>query len=272
MTKELIAVRQLPIIEERLKDLAADIDRQVEEAIALTVTPETVKAVKEVRAGLNKQFRELEDQRKTVKKAILEPYEQFDLIYKKYVSVRFDEADAELKRKINDVESGLKREKEDELRTYFREYADSLGLDWITFERGNFNITLSKSVKALKAEAAAFLDQVASDVRFVSIHPDSAEVMAEYKKTLRLGYAVETVENRKKEVEREREAQERRLAAQKEEEERVRAVREAAEKEEVISAPKKAEEKLTLTFSVTDTRSRLKTLKAFLDNNQYDYE
>ena len=60
---ELIAVKQLPIIEERLKDLAAVIDRQVEEALSMAVTPDTVKAVKDVRAVLNKQYKALEDQR-----------------------------------------------------------------------------------------------------------------------------------------------------------------------------------------------------------------
>lgn len=272
---ELIAVKQLPIIEERLKDLSVEIDRQVTEALNLAVTPETVKTVKEVRANLNKQFRELEDQRKTVKRQILEPYEAFDRIYRTYVSVRFNEADTELKRKINSVEDGLKQEKEDELREYFRELADSLHLPWLDYERGRFNVTLSKSMKAMKQDVYTFVDRVHSDVQAISVMPDNAEIMSEYKLYLRLGEAVETVKMRREAVEREMQAQEKLkeiLTAEREAEEKVL----EETKETVLSAPKKivenAVEKLKLTFTVTDTRERLKVLKAFLDSNNYQYE
>lgn len=272
---ELITVRQLPIIEERLKDLSVEIDKQVTDALSLAVTPETVKTVKEVRANLNKQFRELEDQRKTVKRQILEPYEAFDRIYKTYVSVRFDEADTELKRKINSVEDGLKQEKETELRDYFRELADSLHLGWLDYERGRFNVTLSKSMKALKQEVFTFVERVRSDVQAISAMPDNVEIMSEYKLYLRLGEAVETVKMRREAVEREREAQEKLkeiLTEEREAEEKVL----DEPKEPVLSAPKKvvdnAVEKLKLTFTVIDTRERLKVLKAFLDSNQYLYE
>ena len=279
MANELIAVKQLPIIEERLKDLAADIDRQVEEALALTVTVDTVKTVKEVRAGLNKQFRELEDQRKAVKKAILEPYEQFDQIYKKYVAVRFDEADAELKRKINDVEFGLKKKKEDELRSYFREYAESVSLDWVTFETGNFNITLSKSMKALKEEVSQFLDRISEETRVITGLPNSAEVMAEYKKFLRFDRAIEVVDERNRAIEREQEEQERRLTAKKEEEERVKEVQETAEK--FVEAPEIEPEEepeqeddpvMTLAFTVSAPLSKLKELKRFLTEGGYEID
>ena len=57
---DLIAVRQLPIIEEHLKALSVDIEARVKDALSLAVTEDTVKQVKVVRAELNKQFKELE--------------------------------------------------------------------------------------------------------------------------------------------------------------------------------------------------------------------
>ena len=274
--QELISVRQLPIIEERLKDLSVEIDKQVEEALSLAVTEETVKSVKTVRASLNRQFKELEEQRKSVKKAILEPYEKFDEIYKSYVSVRFSDADDELKRKINGVESKLKQDKEDDMQDYFRELADSEHLDWLDFERGGFNVTLSKSRTALHKEADEFVGRVANDTTAINAMPDAEEILVEYKRTLRLGEAVETVSRRHKAIDQERREREHLAEMRKREEEAAERVREAARENLVVSAPKKVEEhtveRLTLTFSVTDTRERLKLLKSFLDSNHYQYE
>lgn len=273
---ELIAVRQLPIIEEHLKTLSVEIDRQVSDALSLAVTEATVKDVKNVRANLNKQYKELEAQRKAVKKAILEPYEAFDEIYKTYVSVRFEEADTELKRKIGAVEAQLRQEKIDDLQSYFRELADSEHLEWLEYERGGFNVTLTKSRTALHKEVDDFVGRVAESVRTIVALPDSDEVAAEYKRTLNLGKAVETVQARHKAIEQERKEREHLEGIRKAEAEVARRAREAAEQTPVVSAPKKVEEKteekLTLTFSVTDTRDRLKVLKAFLDSNNYAYK
>ena len=71
--RELIRVTQLPVIEEQLKALSAEIDTKVNEAMSMVCTEDTVKAVKKVRAELNSQFWELEGQRKAVKKAIMGP-------------------------------------------------------------------------------------------------------------------------------------------------------------------------------------------------------
>ena len=66
-SQELIVVKQLPLIEEHLKELSAEINEKVESAKSLICTEETVKEVKQVRADLNKDFKELETQRKLVK-------------------------------------------------------------------------------------------------------------------------------------------------------------------------------------------------------------
>ena len=85
--KELIVVKQLPQIEEHLKELSAEIDKKVENAKSLVCTDENVKAIKQVRADLNKEFKEVEQQRKVVKEQILAPYMQFEEIYKTYITV-----------------------------------------------------------------------------------------------------------------------------------------------------------------------------------------
>ena len=71
MTENLIVIKQLPQIEEHLKDLSTEIDVKVNNAKKLVCTEETVKTVKQVRADLTKDFKNLEEQRKTVKEQIL---------------------------------------------------------------------------------------------------------------------------------------------------------------------------------------------------------
>ena len=104
----LIVIKQLPIIEEKLKQLSTEIDEKVESAKALICTEESVKEVKTVRADLNKDFKELEAKRKDVKEKIMQPYMQFESIYKECVSDKFKSADIELKNKIDTVENELK--------------------------------------------------------------------------------------------------------------------------------------------------------------------
>ena len=81
--KELIVVKQLPVIEEQLRSLSDEIDKKVSRALSLVVSDETVKEVKKVRAELNADFKDLEQKRKSVKEQVMNPYLQFKEIYKK---------------------------------------------------------------------------------------------------------------------------------------------------------------------------------------------
>ena len=56
MSNELIIVKQLPQIEEHLKERSEEIEKKVENAKSLICTEENVKTIKEVRAELNKEF------------------------------------------------------------------------------------------------------------------------------------------------------------------------------------------------------------------------
>ena len=64
---KLIIIEQLPIIKSHLENLSVEIKEKVDRANSLVVNEETVKDVKQIRADLNKEFKELEEQRKQVK-------------------------------------------------------------------------------------------------------------------------------------------------------------------------------------------------------------
>lgn len=276
MSENAISLVQLPIIREQLAPLSAEIDKEVAEALSLAVVPETLAQVKKVRAKIRKGFDELEQQRKQLKNAIMEPYDQFmEQVYTPMIAVKFEEGDEELKKKINAVEQQLKQEKIDDLKEFFRELADSEHLDWLDYERAGINVTMSKSRSHLHGAAESFIERVSGDVTAIHAMPDAEEILVEYKRTLRLGEAVETVGKRRRAIEQERREREHLAQLRKAEEETARRAREAAE---TMSAPPTLatdEEKpdsdpvRTLAFTVTAPVSKLKELKEFLTTGGY---
>ena len=185
---DLIRVTQLPVIEERLRSMKAHGDESVQEALSLVCTEETVTAVKKARADLNNQFADLEEQRKAVKKAVMEPWERFDAVYKECVSLPFKAADAELKNKIGSVESELKKRCEDGLREYFAELAAAEHVEWLEYERAGIVVDMAsakaKTPKKLREQIAAFVAGVARGVEVISSMEDAEEIMVEFRRCL----------------------------------------------------------------------------------------
>mgnify|MGYP002556808984 FL=1 len=282
MTENLIVIKQLPQIEEHLKDLSSEIDVKVNNAKKLVCTEETVKTVKQVRADLTKDFKNLEEQRKTVKEQILAPYMQFEEVYKTYVSNKYKEADIDLKQKIDSTENELKKQKEQEIKDYFEEYKTANNIDFINFEQANINITLTASKKSLKEQAKAFIDKIKDDLNLIETQECKEEILVEYKQTLNISRAIQDVANRHKLLEEEKKRQEELKSKQLEETQRQ--VDMSIKKQEVatknaldnfvIEPPKviEQEEILTLKFKVRGTRSKLRELKRFLEDGGYDYE
>ena len=266
--EQLIVIKQLPIIEEQLKNLSEEIDKKVERAMKLVVSDETVKEVKKVRAELNNEFKELETQRKYVKEKILTPYNQFEETYKEYVSIKYKTADETLKNKINEVEQEQKAKKEQEVKDYYTELCYSEKLEWLCeakyYELADINITLSASLKSLKEKANQFVERVKSDLKLIDTQEHKAEIMAEYKTKLQVASAITNVNDRFKREEEEKQ----RLAEMQEQKEQEQKIKqEIAEIEKPVETPKeeKQEKFYNMTFKVYGTLEQLKKIKAFLE-------
>lgn len=288
--QDLIVVKQLPQIEEHLKELSIDIDKKVENAKSLICTEENVKTIKQVRADLNKEFKEVEQQRKMVKEQILAPYMQFEEIYKTYISDKYKGADSDLKTKIDTTENELRARKEQETRDYFEEYKQSLSIDFIKFEDAKIKVGLADSKTSLKKQAKDFIDRVNTDLATIMLQEHKEEILVEYKQNgYVLSTAISTVINRMKAVEETKKNQEELKQKQLEEaqriaDENIKAQTEATKQaldnfrvteQEVLQAPtieEKQEEVLTLKFTVRGTRTKLRALKEFLMNGGYEYE
>ena len=265
--EDLIVVKQLPIIEENLKKISEEIGKRVELANSLACTEDTVKDVKKARAEMSKQFKELEGQRKDVKDKVMKPYNDFDEVYKKYISDKFKEADKTLKDKIDAVENELKNKKKEEVQSFFNEYAESRNIDFVTYEQANINVTLSASMKSLKDQAALFIDKTLDDINLINSQQYIDEIMIEYKKNLNVSKAITDVNNRHIELDKLQEEKESKKEQELTDEEMLKKI-------DSLSAPKveKQEEILELSFKVRGTREKLKLLKQFLENGGYDYE
>lgn len=288
--QELIIIKQLPQIEEHLKELSIEIDKKVKNAKSLVCTEENVKAIKQIRADLNKEFKEVEQQRKTVKEKILESYMQFEGVYKTYISDKYKEADSELKNKVDTTEDELRARKEQEIRDYFEEYKQSLLIDFIKFEDAKIKVGLSDSKTSLKKQVKDFIDRVNTDLATIMLQEHKEEILVEYKQNgYVLSTAISTVINRIKAVAETKRKQEELKQKQLEEAQRIadenikiqtEATKQALDnfrvtEQEVLQAPtveEKQEEILTLKFTVKGTRTKLKALKEFLVNGGYEYE
>ena len=279
---ELIRVVQLPVIEERLRAMKEQVDARVRDALSLACTDETLTAVKVARADLRKDFESLETERKAVKSAVLGPHEAFEKVYRECVSDTYKRADAELKKKIDTVEDGIKSACEATLKSYFGELAAAEHVEWLTWDRLGLKIDLTgarqKSHARLRDKVAEFVCGVAQSVETISNMEDAEEIMAEFRQCLSIGQAIGIVQERHQRIEVERRAAEERKAvmdAQRSAVEKVEAAAPPTSFEPPVAAPvaQQEEEKVyKCSFTVRATKPQLKALKEFMDREGIQYE
>lgn len=271
----LIQIVQLPIIKEQLHKLKGFVDQQVADAMAMVCTEDTVIYVKQIRAELNALYTEAENQRKAVKAAVMQPYLDFETVYKECISGPFKRADDDLRLKIVAVETGLKKECEQRLRAFFDELTQISGLDFLKYEQAGISISMADAKaktqppKKLREQLERFVLRVGQDVDMISTMEDAGEILAVYKQSLSVTDALQTVKERRKQITQAQEENERRNAVRTQEAEARRKVEAFAPP--TVEAPEPEADLLTCTFTVNDTRERLRLLKQFLDANGYKY-
>lgn len=277
-----IILKQLPIIEERVRELGERVAERVARSVSLVCTEDTYKDIKRERAELNKEFEALEAQRKAVKSAILAPYSKFEETYKECVAEPYKTADKQLKGKIAEVEDGLKQAKEQEVKKYFLEYRSSKGLDFPDFAAAGIKVNMTDSVKKLKVQAKGTIDCIADDMMAIRGMDHADEILVEYKQDFVLASAIARVTARHKAIEEEKVAEAERLekeaarqrtaeAVQQVKQEEMKAASPAVEAPVTIETPTPAKRYRT-GFYVYGTLEGLKKLKAFLTEGGYEYE
>lgn len=289
---QVITLKQLPVIEEHLQLVKADVEARTNNAMQLVCTEETRGDVKKIRTELGKEFASMEEQRKRVKEAIMEPYNRFEEVYKQCIADPYKKADAELKRRVDEVETGLKADKVKEIQSYFEELCKANNLPWMRFEQMNLKIGLSTSVNGVKTALTSTVLKIAEEVQELSRHEDAAELLVEYKKSLNVALALSTVRARHEQIELQKQQEAERRAAleqQQAAEEKVQqAIAEAQDATEppVEEVPAPIEEQpaavqepeetqpavYEVKFAVRGTIEQLKKLKQFIMQEGMSYD
>lgn len=249
----LMKITQKAIIEEQLKTISDEIQKRVDYAEKLVCTIDTIKDIKKQRAILRNQFNDLETQRKQVKAEFQAPYLRFEKVYKELISDKYKNADVQLKRKIDNVESELKLQKENNIREYFNEYCESEGIDFIKFEQIGLNINLSATEKSLREQAKSFIDKVKSDIELIQHEDNFAEIMIEYTKHLNVSRAIIEVKERHKKLSEIVNSADKNVQNDTNEQQK-----------ETLKAP---EQIYTMNFKVSGTKQQLVKLKQYLKDN-----
>jgi hypothetical protein len=274
--KELIIVKQLPIITETLKEIGKGADIKIQKALAMEIkgeTPEEIQKskveVKNIRTELNNEFKELEAKRKEVKSKVLKPYDEMEEVYKIEVTERYNLADSKLKEKIDAIEVIEKEKITKKVKDYFNEYLVSKKIDFITYENANINVTLSASMKSLLDSAKNYIDRIVSDLELIESDENKVEILVEYKQNgFNVSNATLTVRNRIKAIE------EAKKQAEINEQVKIEETK-AVEQVTILTRPKEVvkEETYDVTFTVKNaTLIKLQALKKFLKDGGYEYE
>ena len=118
----------------------------------MVCTEETLKAVKDRRAALTRDRKDLDARRMVVKNQIMQPFEDFDKVYKECVTDVYGPADEALKGKITDVEAGLKADKEKKVVAYFDELVKANGVEWVSYEDIGIAVTMDGEPEILEEQ------------------------------------------------------------------------------------------------------------------------
>ena len=284
MANELITVKQLPVLEERFKEIGAALDEKVERCKAMVVTDENRKDIKKIRAELNKERMAFAEEFTVVKAEVLGPWQTVEDAYKENVKNKYAEADAALKAKIDEIEQGLKDKKEAEVQAFFEEAVAAAGIDFVSWKDTQIKVGLSDSKKSLMERARGFISRIQQDIALIDTDEHAAEVMAEYKQTLNASQAIMTVRSRFEREERERKEKEEREAAKRAAEEHAAQVRQETMQAGLDAPAQVAEEPVApaavateepvheITFRVRGTISQIKVLVKTLEDTGIRYE
>lgn len=263
-------MNEIKLIQSPKIDFSAleEIGKSVNESIAFTkkgdliVTEENKKEIKTLRTKLKKEFDTYEEKRKVIKEAINVPYKEFEDSYKDNISAPYKQADAYLKKSIDEIEDYQKNKIDSKAREYFDELAKENNVDYIGYEELNFKITLSTKLLTLQEEIDSLFKRIESDLSIIETQEHKARITVKYKQCIMLdnalSYAIEEV---LQEI-----AQENAIK-QKSVQEEVPVIQKAKPAEEI-----KQVENHSMTFTVFGTIEQLKSVKNFLIGGGIKYE
>ena len=256
-----IRCTQPPIIAENLDSVRQNLETILAEVSTLPQNDDSLKYVKQIRANLSKDFEQMENQRKAVKKQVMEPYELANQKYTEYISGPYKSADERLKKWVDNYQGNLKQACYDTLKSYFDELCRSQNIDFLTFAHCGVVVDMAmarqKEPRKAMDQIYNYVMSVRSDLDTILKMEDAEEIMAEYRCCPILAAAIGKVTRRKADLEN--------TARFLENQRRQREQQSAAQAAMIEAAPEiqlEPEEKYSVCFRATGTISALKAMKA----------
>lgn len=254
-----IQCTQPPVIFENLHSVSRELETICQTVSTMPKSEASLKQVRDLRAAVRKRFELLEDQRKAVKKAVLEPYQRAMETYTAFVSDPFRQADNYLKAWVDDYQIGIKQSCEQLLRDYFNELCAHYGIDFLEFEDCGVTVDMATARQKEPAKAmdkiSDYVDSVHRSILAIQSLPDAEEILSVYKQCKDSAKAITIVEDRHKSI----------LEAR----EYLRQCKEAADRKNaqtaqlICAAPELSPEICTVTFRASGTLEALRQMKAF---------
>ena len=261
---EIVRIETMPKVFSQLEQIGAFIDEQIKDIDILECTEENKQEVKKRRTEINNILKELDDRRKFIKNKILEPYEMFNEKYEQECKGKLVSASEVLKIKIDTIEEQQKKDKYNELFDFAMEYFVANDLqDIVKFEDIGLNITLSASMKSLKEETIAFCEKIKQDIELIKMEEYRDEILYEYKRNHNFAQCKMSVLDRHKAIDNINNKQ---IVIEKQEEQEQKMQEKI---EEIINVPEEIEE---WAFNIKATRTQVKKLKEWLDEEGIEYK
>ncbi|MEF9968509.1 MAG: DUF1351 domain-containing protein [Longicatena sp.] len=260
-----IILKQAPIIEYSFLEAEG---KKVAEKLEklkindLVITEDTVKGIKKVRADLKKEYEEYEAGRKGIKEMVMNPYDDFNKSYEEHIKSKYINADSILKKAIDEVEGGIKQQKQTDVENYFIQQNNNVyHFNFIKFENIGIKVGLSDTLKSLTAKVDEYLEKVKSDLVTIETLDNKDRLLVKYRQTLDLNTSIIQVNN---DIKAEKEL------------ENARAEQERVKQAEALIQPTVVEpiqeELLQVEFTVTATLNQIKSLKAYMESVGIKYE
>ena len=269
--QEIMALKQEPII---IYDAVKAKGKEIEERIAslnietMEPTEDNLRVIKSTRTELKKEFDFYEQKRKMIKDLVMKPYQDFEAVYKEFIASKFKNADALLKEKIRVVEDGILAQKIEKLKAYFNEINT---FDFIKFEDLELHIIKSKSDKHYKEQIEEYLLNVQSDLNTIDTLENKERILAKYQIYKDLNRAISEVNL---EIEREKAIQQKAMQQAKVEPVAEPKPQEPMQQEAQTEQKAESQEvkQYVAKFKVKATIEQIKALKAFMQQNNIEFE
>ena len=260
---------QVATIDNNIESIVNEIKTEIANLniASMKVSEENKQNLKNVRASLNKKLALFESERKKVKDIILEPYNNFEEIYKIKLKTVIEDAVNEVDQKVKSIETEQKLELEKYALEYWNKKIKAIPIQYgNNFDDLNLNITLTLNKKKIREAIDFHFDKMNSAAIIINNHPHSARLRVLFENDAKydIGVALTKLEEK---LSLERQYQ-------------TTVINELPKEMIVTKVPLQEEEKIEKQFEeafdfilkITVTESELSSLVNFMKSNRIIFE